>query len=174
MKDTGTEKLTQVSLNLACQVRPVVVHSEQDALNLQRLIERLLDSLDGIHELGDAFQSEELALDRHEDRIGSDQGIERQQIERWGAIDQDEVIIRSNWLNGRSELQLAVLFVDEVEISSHEVPIGGGDGEPFECRWYDHLYKFRISDQHIVESLPICRLFDPEARRGVPLRVGVN
>ena len=86
----------------------------------------------------------------------------------------DEVVIGFDWLKRRSQLQLAVLFVNKVEISSHEIPIGGGDGEPFKRSRYDHFCKFRIADQHIVESLPIHRLFDPEARRGVSLRVRVN
>jgi hypothetical protein len=67
MEDTSTEKLTQISLNLPGEVCPVVVHSEQDALNFECLIEGFLDSIDRIHQLGNAHEGKELALNGDKD-----------------------------------------------------------------------------------------------------------
>ena len=67
MKDILSEELPEVGLDLTREVRPVVVHREQDSFELEWLIEGLSDSLDGIHELGDALEREEFTLDGDED-----------------------------------------------------------------------------------------------------------
>lgn len=69
MKDIFPEELPEVGLDLPGEVRPVVVHSEQDPLQLEWLLEGLADSLDGVHELGDTLESEEFTLDGDEDGI---------------------------------------------------------------------------------------------------------
>jgi hypothetical protein len=67
MKDFLSEELPEVGLDLTREVRPVIVHREQDSFELEWLIEGLSDSLDGIHELGDALEREEFTLDGDED-----------------------------------------------------------------------------------------------------------
>ena len=56
---------------------------------MARGVGKLSDSVDGVHELRDAFQGEEFALDRDEDGIGGDQGVEGQEVEGGRAIDQN-------------------------------------------------------------------------------------
>ncbi len=69
MKNIGAKELSEVSLDLAGEVRSVIVHREKNALNLQWLIEGLSDPFDGVHELGNPLKGEELALDRDEDGV---------------------------------------------------------------------------------------------------------
>src|SRR5208283_354671 len=71
-KDLIREKLSKIIGDLACQVRAVVIHGEEYALYLQRMLEGVANSIDSIHELGNTFKSEKLALDGNEDRIGRD------------------------------------------------------------------------------------------------------
>ena len=49
-------------------------------------------ALDGADQMTDAFECEELALERHQHRVGGYQGIQGEQAEAGRAIDQDEVV----------------------------------------------------------------------------------
>lgn len=69
MKNFTAEEFPEVRFDLSREVRPVIIHSEKDTLDLDWLIEGLTDTLDSVHELGNAFESEELTLDGDEDGI---------------------------------------------------------------------------------------------------------
>ena len=55
-------------------------------------IEPLLDLLDGLQQLAKPFESKEFALQRHQQRVGRRQRVERQQPERGRAIDEADVV----------------------------------------------------------------------------------
>jgi hypothetical protein len=63
MKDIFSEELPEIGLDLTGEVRPVVVHRKENTLELEWLIEGFSDSLDSIHELGNALEGEEFTLD---------------------------------------------------------------------------------------------------------------
>jgi hypothetical protein len=67
LKDILAKKFTEVGFDLPREIRPVIVHREEDSLDLECLIEGLFDAVDGIHELRDALECEELTLDGNED-----------------------------------------------------------------------------------------------------------
>jgi hypothetical protein len=69
MKDIFSEEFTEVGFDLASEVRSVIVHGEEDALELKWLFEGLPDTFDGVHELRNSFKREKLALDGDEDGI---------------------------------------------------------------------------------------------------------
>jgi len=71
-KTSSAKKLPQVVGDLAGEVGAVIVHGEQDAFDGQRGVEGIADMIDGIHEFGDAFEGEELALDGDQDGVGGD------------------------------------------------------------------------------------------------------
>ena len=64
--DLGPEEGAHVRRDLLRQRRARVVHGQHDALDLEARIERGADLVDGLLELRDAFQREELALHRHQ------------------------------------------------------------------------------------------------------------
>ena len=55
-------------------------------------IQVLADALDGVQQLADAFQREVLGLHGDEYRVGGDQGVEREQVQRRRAVQDDEPI----------------------------------------------------------------------------------
>jgi hypothetical protein len=69
MKNITTKELSEVGLDLASEVSPVVVHGQKDAFDLEWLVEGLSDAFDSVDELRDSFQGEELALDGNEDGV---------------------------------------------------------------------------------------------------------
>jgi len=91
MKNISTEKVPQVGLDLASEIGSVVVHGQEDALDLKWLIEGAFDTVDSVHELGNPLQSEKLALDGNEDAVGGDQSVQGEQVQGRRAIDDDVV-----------------------------------------------------------------------------------
>src|SRR5262249_12010660 len=71
-KDLVLEEFPQVRGYLAGKVRTVIVHGEQDAFDGEGVLEGVANSIDCVHQLGYAFQGEELALNGNEYGIGSD------------------------------------------------------------------------------------------------------
>jgi len=87
IEDAISEKLFQVGSNLAGKVGTVVVHGEQDALDGERVVEGIVNSVNGIHELGDAFECKELALNGYEDGIGGNERVKGEKVKGWRAVD---------------------------------------------------------------------------------------
>ena len=78
--------------DLVGQAVAAVEHGQRDADDAELGIEALLDALDRLQQLAQSFEREEFALQRHQQRIGRGQRIERQQAERRRAIDEADVV----------------------------------------------------------------------------------
>src|ERR1039457_1799338 len=88
-EDLVMEEFLQVRGHLTGEIRTVVEHRQQDALNEERMMEGFADPIDGVHQFGDTFQRKELALDGYQDRVRGNQRVEREQIQRRRTIDED-------------------------------------------------------------------------------------
>src|ERR1035437_10428841 len=86
------KKAGEVGGDLTGEVGAVVEHGQQDTFHCERMSKKVANSVDGIHQLGDSFQSEELALNRNQDGVGGDQRIQGEQIQRRRAVDQNEAV----------------------------------------------------------------------------------
>jgi len=67
--------------------------------------------VDGVHELGNSLQSEELALNGDQHRLGCDQRVQREEIERWRAIDKNIVIPGLNFAKDLFEAVFPILQI---------------------------------------------------------------
>ena len=74
------QELANVGGDLRGQIVSRIIHRQNDAMDRERRIERALDLFDRGQELGQAFQSEEFALQGHKHAMGCRQCIDRQQI----------------------------------------------------------------------------------------------
>jgi len=70
-----TKELLQVRGYLPRQVRPIVKHGQQDAGDFKRVFKGVPNAIDGVHQLRNALQREELALDWDQDLVCGDQGV---------------------------------------------------------------------------------------------------
>src|ERR1035438_1439131 len=119
------EELSQIVGDLPRQVGAVVEHGQQDSSDLQRMLERFADAVDRVHELGDAFERKKLTLDRHQNRVGREQGVQCQQVERGRTIDQDELIFVANGRDPLAKAKLAMLGAHEFQVGSNQILVGG-------------------------------------------------
>lgn len=132
-RDDGTEyflfeEFTEVGLDLPGQVGPIVVHGQENTFDGETWIEGLFDAVDGIDELRYALEGKEFALNRDEDRIGGDEGVECEEIECWRAIDQDVLVLGPNGSESLFKAFFARFGVDEIEVGGNEVLVGGKKG----------------------------------------------
>src|SRR5215469_12680894 len=92
LKHLCTEEASQVGGDLTRQSRALIVHRQQDALDLEIGIQGSADAHESVEELGDALKRQVLTLDRNQHGICRDQGIQRQKIEGWGTIQDNEPV----------------------------------------------------------------------------------
>jgi hypothetical protein len=111
-EDLIAEEIAQIVGDLAGEVGAVVEHGEQDAFDTDVVAEGVPDALDGVHEFGDALEGEEFALNRNEDGVSGDEGVEGQEIEGWWAIDNDEVVKRAGGVGFFAEAEFAAWGID--------------------------------------------------------------
>ena len=74
--------------HLVRQVVSRVEHRQHDAVDAELGVERGLHLLDGLQKLRQAFEREELALQRHEDGVRRRHRVDGEQVERRRTVDQ--------------------------------------------------------------------------------------
>ena len=91
----------QLLVNLICKTQAGIVHSQQEALYLQRGIEAALYNTYGIEQLTDAFKSEILGLYRDYNRVGGREGVHSNKAERRRAVNKYKVVFILTWASRR-------------------------------------------------------------------------
>ena len=92
LEDQVLEVLLDLLIDLIVEPSTAIVHSHQEAFDLQPCIETLADDTDGIQELRDTLEGEVLALHGDQDGVRRYQRIDRDQAQRRGAVDKDIVV----------------------------------------------------------------------------------
>jgi hypothetical protein len=167
-KETG-----EIGSDLPGQVRAVIVHRQQDAFNFERVVERSSNALNGIHQLRNAFQRKKLALDRHDDGVGSEKGVESEEVQRGRAVDKNEAIIVANRLHSLSEAGFPIVHVDKFQIGADEVLVGRNHVESFEFRSNNGFVYWRFAKKHVIKTRLGGVFGNPEACSGVALGIGI-
>ncbi len=78
-------------------------------------VEGLADAFDGVEELADAFEGEVFGLHGDEDGVGGDQGVEGEQVEGGRTVEDDDVKLVANGLQGVAEAVFAEFGVDQLD-----------------------------------------------------------
>ena len=64
------EEFPQIGGNLASEIRPVIEHRQENTFDLKRMPEGVPDPVNRIHQLRDALESEEFALNWDQNGVG--------------------------------------------------------------------------------------------------------
>ncbi len=86
------EEPLQLRHDLLRQISALVEHGQDHALDGELWIEAAADAFHRIHQLTDTFQGEIFRLHRDQHRVGGNQGVEGEQIERGWAIEHNELV----------------------------------------------------------------------------------
>lgn len=174
LEDLAFEELAQIGLDLAGEVGAVVIHREENALDGEGGIKGFFEAIDGVHQLRDSFQRKEFALDRDQDTIGGGQGINGQEIEGGGAIDDDVVVVVPNGFQSGPEACFAMIDVDQIQVGRDQVLIGRQERESVVGRGNDSFGDAGLGEKDIVEGVAAGDFLDSDAGGGVSLGVGIN
>src|SRR5437868_15279801 len=93
LEDLPGEITLDLVPDLERETRPAIKHRQDDSIDPEAGIEPLPNQLHGLEQMSEPFESIELALKRNDHPIGGDQGIDGEEPERRGAIDDDMLII---------------------------------------------------------------------------------
>src|SRR5262249_53631713 len=108
------------------------------------------DLADGFHQLGYSFQGEILALDRNQYTIRRDKRIDRKNVQRWRAINEDIVVILKNRGYRRLKALIAIGFLRELHSCPDQFTARGRTELAFECSGSKHRRKSVPLNQHMV------------------------
>lgn len=173
-QDFIAEELAEVGGNLTGEVGTVVIHRKENSLDRDGMPEGFANTVDGVHECGDAFKGEEFALDGNEDGVGGHEGVEGKKIEGGWAVDEYVLVVFADIFEVGFEDGLAVLGVSELEVDADEVLVGGNDVEAVHFGAVDGVADFSGVGQDVVGGREAIGLSDSEAACGVSLGIGID
>lgn len=125
LEHTIPEKTPDFLDDLARQIGPLVVHGDGDPDAVEAGIQRLPDPLYGVHGLRNALQGQEFGLDRDQDGIGGDQGVDGDQPQGGRTVDQDVVEPVAQSLQEAPQLELALRLIHQFDLDPDQLPVGG-------------------------------------------------
>ena len=94
-------------------------------------------------ELGQAFEREVLAVERHQHRVGGDERVEGQEAERRRTVDEDVVIAFRDGPEQAAQPLLAREQSDHLDFRARQVAVGGDDFEPLDGGGQDEATRGR-------------------------------
>ncbi len=168
------EEAAKLGGNGLRQVGAVVEHGEDDAFDGETAVELDPDAVDGIEQLGDAFEGEVLGLHRDENGVGRDQGVEGEEVERRGAVEDDELEAVADGLEGATEAILPGVEGDELDVGAEEIFVGRDDGEEVELGGLESVGSSEVAHQDLVGVGTVRVAEEAEAAGSVGLWVAVD
>ena len=166
---------TNLINDLASKLRTSVVHHQHNRGDLKRGVQALANQLDIPYQLSNAFKRVVLTLNRDENFSCRNQGIDRQQPERWRTIDEDVVIVINYWRECVDQATFSVEPWDELDLGSSQVQARRGYKEALHIgRRLECVFEWSVTKKHIIHVLLNRSRVDPEAGRSIGLWVQVN
>ncbi len=151
-----------------------------DAALLRAFPLPLLSEDDGLEQLRQPLEREELALQRHQNGVGRRHGVDGDDVERGWAVDQ-HVAVAMRGVDGGVEAgqrgpqsESAVALLCNFELEARQIHGGGRDVQPRHRRFPDRLTERDRSDQDVVGRARPVLVADAKSGRSVGLRVKVD
>ena len=142
-------------------------------------IERGFHALDRLQQLRQSFEREELALQRHQNRIRRRHGIDCEQVERRRTIDQHIGDVagarRSAQRRQRfPQSKRAIALLADFEFDAGEIERRRRDGEPRNGSRQHDVAQGRVADQQIVGRITAAASIDAQPRRRIALGIEIE
>jgi hypothetical protein len=156
------------------EVRPAVVHREDDALHLETRIQVVADEIQGRDQLSEALESVVLALKRDEDRVGGGQSVYRKEPEGRRAVEEDVVVFTGDCLNEAREPPLSLGKRGQFDLGPGQADGGRDETQAFDRTRHHEISEGSPIDEGVVHRAPGLSAIDAEAARGIALRIEVD
>ena len=174
-KNAFPEILSRIVGDLPRKVEAGVVHREQDSVDSERLIDAVLNSMDSVQQLREAFEGVVLALKWNHQRVGCGEHIDGDQAERRRAVDEYEIVIISNFIQCSPDAILAIGAIDQLHFSGSEIRSCRKHVEPLELDvTLKGVANRRTPDQDLVKGNLAGVKLKSDTAGGIPLWVAVD
>jgi hypothetical protein len=130
--------------------------------------------LDRVDQVGHALQREVLALHRHDDAVGAAQAVEREQVQRGRAVDQDEVVVGIDRLERATQALVAALQRDQFDLGAGQFAVGAEHVVAAAGGSLGRLLDRGALQQDVVDGQRELTLVDARAHGRVALGVEVD
>ena len=133
-----------------------------------------------LQQLRQTFEREELALQRHQDRIRRRHRIDGEKIERRRTIDQHIGVIgvrRGVGVQRRDRIaqpEGAVARRSQFELEARQIHRRGRDMQPRHRGRHHRVAQRRFADQHVIGRAVAAAAIDAEPGRGIALRIEID
>ena len=153
--DDGLEhQFLEVALHLVVdlvgQAQTTVEHRQQETFDLQVRVQLVFDDLDGVEQLADTLQCKVFALYGDDHGVGSRQGIDGDEAQGGGTVNQDIVVLLADGIEQLLDDLLTVIQVQHLNLRTYQVDVTGDDVQPFYvCRVYGFVYVGLVDDTFV-------------------------
>ena len=113
-------------------------------------------------------------MDRDEDGVAGSEGVEREEIERWRAVQKDEFILIPEAGQQVLESVLSLIDADQLDRSPDEVFVRGNELQPLNLGLLDYPLEGFAEDERLVESSARWIFSKSYACGGIGLGVAIN
>ena len=109
-----------------------------------------------------------------EEAVGGDEGVEGEEVECRGAVEEDEGIVGANGGEGVAETIFAAILSDELDVGPDEVLGAGDEGEVGDVGGDDDLVGGCVVHEEVVDAeaglFPVCWAAEAAPSGGVGLK----
>src|SRR5262245_26259179 len=124
--------------------------------------------------MSQALERIELALQRNQDEVGRRQSVDRQEAERRRAIHEDVLVRPGQPLESATQAVLAALEPYQLDLSAHQINVGGQKTKGWQRRVEHRLVRMLIAEQRVVNRRIEPGLSNAEPGGRVALRVEID
>src|SRR6266511_213890 len=160
--------------NLLGQPCPAGIHRQHNATDVEPLVQIDPNEIHIAQQLTKPLQSVVLALNRDQQFISSRECIDREKTERWGTVDEHQVIAVPNRTERLAEAGLTRERVDQLDLRTCQVNGARENVEVPDWRLPDRGRRVRISHQNVIDRRLDLSMVQSEAGRCVPLRIEIH
>ena len=128
-----------------------------------------------MHQEPQPLERIELALDRHQKRLGGDHRVDREQTEARRTVDEDVLVAAvPGGLQRVAQAMLATCHADQLDLGAGQGDVGGHDVEAGHGGGNPGVDKRTAQHHHVVAARPDGPPIHPQARGRVRLRIHVD
>ena len=156
------------------QAISIVVHRQHDPFDLKSGVGRATHQRNGADQLAQPLQRIIFALDRDQDRVGRRQGIECQQAERRGTVNDQVVVVAQRRFDRFTQQIFAAGERGHLDFGADQIDRRRRHAQMGQFRRPDDRVNRLLPDQEIVGRRLQAAAIDSDTAGGVALRVDVE
>ena len=151
--------------DLLGELGPSVVHDQHDRGDFQCRVQALAHKFHIADQLTNTLKGVVLTLNRYKHLCSSHQRVDREQPERWRAIDEDVVVVIDNWSKGVQQTTFPVKAGNKFNLGSGKVEARGSHKEALDvgCR-FQRIFERGVTQKNVVHVLLDGARVNPQAR----------